>query len=60
MRSTPLSEGAIVGAGAGLALAGGKAIVEIMFADFAALAFDQLVNFAAKSTAMYGRRVPLP
>ncbi|MFJ2033351.1 alpha-ketoacid dehydrogenase subunit beta [Streptosporangium sp. NPDC087985] len=60
VRSTPLSEGAIVGVGAGLALAGDRAIVEIMFADFAALAFDQLVNFAAKSTSMYGRPVPIP
>ncbi|GGK63060.1 pyruvate dehydrogenase [Planomonospora parontospora subsp. parontospora] len=60
VRSTPLSEGAIVGVGAGLALAGEKAVVEIMFADFAALAFDQLVNFAAKSTTMYGRPVPIP
>ncbi|MGV9328726.1 alpha-ketoacid dehydrogenase subunit beta [Streptosporangium sandarakinum] len=60
VRSTPLSEGAIAGVGAGLALAGRKAIVEIMFADFVALAFDQIVNFAAKSTAMYGRPVPIP
>jgi pyruvate/2-oxoglutarate/acetoin dehydrogenase E1 component len=60
VRSTPISEGAVVGAGAGLALAGGKAIVEIMFADFAALAFDQLLNFASKSTSMYGRPVPIP
>ncbi|MEV4179196.1 alpha-ketoacid dehydrogenase subunit beta [Nonomuraea sp. NPDC049709] len=60
VRSTPLSEGAIVGAGAGLALAGDKAIVEIMFADFAALAFDQLLNFAGKTTTMYGRPVPMP
>ncbi|MFE6364388.1 thiamine pyrophosphate-dependent enzyme [Streptomyces sp. NPDC057806] len=60
VRSTPLSEGAIVGAGAGLALAGGKAVVEIMFGDFVTLAVDQLVNFAAKSVTMYGRRVPVP
>ncbi|GIH28016.1 pyruvate dehydrogenase [Acrocarpospora phusangensis] len=58
--STPLSEGGIVGVGAGLALAGDRAIVEIMFGDFAALAFDQLLNFASKSTTMYGRRVPIP
>ncbi|GAA4219558.1 hypothetical protein FHR32_000421 [Streptosporangium album] len=37
VRSTPLSEGAITGVGAGLALAGDRAIVEIMFADFVAL-----------------------
>ncbi|MEU4512799.1 transketolase C-terminal domain-containing protein [Nonomuraea wenchangensis] len=59
VRSTPISEAAIVGAGAGLALGGDKAIVEIMFADFAGLAFDQLVNFASKSTTMYGRPVPM-
>ncbi|WP_214321294.1 alpha-ketoacid dehydrogenase subunit beta [Nonomuraea sediminis] len=58
--ATPLSEGAIVGAASGLALAGDKAIVEIMFGDFAALAFDQIVNFAAKSVTMYGSRVPIP
>jgi pyruvate dehydrogenase E1 component beta subunit len=57
--STPISEGAIVGAGGGLALAGGKAIVEIMFSDFATLAFDQIVNFASKSVSMYGRRLPI-
>jgi pyruvate/2-oxoglutarate/acetoin dehydrogenase E1 component len=57
--STPLSEGAIVGAAAGLALAGDTAIVEIMFGDFIALGFDQIVNFASKSVSMYGRPVPL-
>ena len=57
--STPLSEAAIVGAAGGLALTGNKAIVEIMFGDFIALAFDQIVNFASKSVSMYGRRVPL-
>jgi pyruvate/2-oxoglutarate/acetoin dehydrogenase E1 component len=57
--STPISESAIVGAAAGLALAGDTAIAEIMFGDFAALAFDQLLNFASKSVTMYGRRHPL-
>ena len=56
---TPLSEGAIAGVAAGLALAGETAIAEIMFGDFATLAFDQIVNFAAKSVSMYGRRLPL-
>lgn len=57
--STPISEGAIVGVAAGLALAGDSAIVEIMFGDFVTLAYDQIVNFAAKSVTMYGRRVPM-
>ncbi|MFG1810660.1 alpha-ketoacid dehydrogenase subunit beta [Streptomyces sp. NPDC049040] len=57
--STPISENAITGVAAGLALAGDSAIVEMMFGDFTTLAFDQLVNFAAKSVTMYGSRVPM-
>jgi pyruvate/2-oxoglutarate/acetoin dehydrogenase E1 component len=58
--TTPLSEGALVGVASGLALAGKKAIAEIMFGDFASLAFDQIVNFASKSVSMYGRRLSMP
>ncbi|MFI6737723.1 alpha-ketoacid dehydrogenase subunit beta [Nonomuraea sp. NPDC050451] len=58
--ATPISENGIVGVAGGLALAGGKAIVEIMFSDFVALAFDQIVNFAGKSVSMYGRPLRLP
>ncbi|MFI6477252.1 alpha-ketoacid dehydrogenase subunit beta [Nonomuraea sp. NPDC050663] len=57
--STPISEGAITGVAGGLALAGDTAVVEIMFGDFVALAFDQLCNFASKSVSMYGRPLPL-
>lgn len=57
--STPLSEGGIVGVAAGLALAGDTAVAEIMFGDFAFLAFDQIANFASKSVSMYGRPQPL-
>ncbi|WP_214322212.1 alpha-ketoacid dehydrogenase subunit beta [Nonomuraea sediminis] len=57
--TTPISEAAITGVAGGLALAGDTAIVEVMFGDFIALAFDQLCNFAAKSVSMYGRRLPL-
>jgi pyruvate/2-oxoglutarate/acetoin dehydrogenase E1 component len=56
---TPISEGGIVGVGGGLALAGDTAVVEIMFADFITLGFDQIVNFASKSVSMYGRRLPM-
>jgi len=48
VRSTPISEAAIVGTGCGVALAGGYPIVEIMFGDFLPLAFDQILNHAAK------------
>lgn len=57
--STPISESAMTGVAAGLALAGDTAIVEYMFADFLTLGFDPLVNFAAKSVAMYGTRLPM-
>jgi 2-oxoisovalerate dehydrogenase E1 component len=45
---TPISEAAIVGSATGVGLMGGKAIAEVMFGDFVALATDQLVNSAAK------------
>jgi pyruvate dehydrogenase E1 component beta subunit len=57
--AAPLSEAGIVGMGAGLALAGDTAVVEIMFGDFIGLAFDQIFNFASKSVAMYGSREPM-
>jgi len=58
--STPISEAGIVGAGIGLALAGYRPIVEIMFADFISLAMDQLYNHAGKFPGMFeGVTVPL-
>jgi pyruvate/2-oxoglutarate/acetoin dehydrogenase E1 component len=57
--STPISEQGIVGVAGGLALAGERPIVEIMFGDFVALAFDPILNFLSKSVGMYGRRLPM-
>jgi 2-oxoisovalerate dehydrogenase E1 component len=58
--STPISEAGIVGAGIGLAMAGRRPIVEIMFADFVTLALDQLYNHAVKFAGMFDDRgVPL-
>jgi hypothetical protein len=51
--TTPISEAAIVGVGAGLALRGLHPIVEIMFGDFLPLAADQLINHVAKFRWMY-------
>jgi pyruvate dehydrogenase E1 component beta subunit len=45
---TPLSEGGIVGAAVGMAVAGLKPVVEIQFSGFSYPAFDQLVNHAAR------------
>jgi 2-oxoisovalerate dehydrogenase E1 component len=58
--STPISEAAIVGFGIGWSLAGGRAIVEIMFSDFATLAADQIINQAAKMHFMYSAKVSVP
>jgi 2-oxoisovalerate dehydrogenase E1 component len=51
--STPISEAGITGAGIGLALAGRRPIVEIMFADFVTLCADQLYNHAVKFPGMF-------
>lgn len=56
--STPVSEQGMIALANGISLAGGKAIVEVMFGDFIALAFDQLLNFAAKVVSMFGRPHP--
>lgn len=58
--STPISEAGVVGAAVGLALAGYRPIVEIMFADFITLAMDQIYNHAVKFPGMFdGMRLPL-
>lgn len=57
---TPISEAAIVGLGTGLALGGAKPVVEIMFGDFLGLAFDQVLNHAAKFSFMFNERVSVP
>jgi len=60
VRNTPLSEGAIVGIGAGAALGGLRPVVEIMFGDFLTLATDPWVNHAAKFAGMYNGQVRVP
>jgi 2-oxoisovalerate dehydrogenase E1 component len=58
--STPISEAGIIGASIGLALAGFRPIVEIMFADFLTLGMDQIYNHAVKFPGMFAEaRVPL-
>lgn len=60
VRNTPISEAGIVGLGAGLALQGWRPVVEIMFGDFLGLAFDALLNHAAKFRAMYHQQARCP
>ena len=51
--STPISEAALTGAAIGLALAGYRPIVEIMFADFLTLCADQIYNHAVKFAGVF-------
>jgi pyruvate dehydrogenase E1 component beta subunit len=56
----PISETAFIGAGVGAAQSGMRPIVELMFADFAGVAFDQIYNQMAKNTYMSGGSVSVP
>jgi pyruvate/2-oxoglutarate/acetoin dehydrogenase E1 component len=58
--TTPISEACIVGIGAGMAIRGKPAIVEIMFGDFLCLAMDQLLNHASKLSWLYDGQVEVP
>jgi pyruvate dehydrogenase E1 component beta subunit len=60
VRDTPISEQAFVGAALGLALTGYRPIVELMFADFMAVCFDQIVNSIAKHRFMQGGTLSVP
>lgn len=57
---TPISESCIVGAAAGAALAGKRAIAELMFADFVGVCLDQLYNQMAKFRYMFGGKSKCP
>lgn len=46
--NTPMSEQGFTGMGVGMALAGYKPIIEIMFGDFSTLIMDQILNHASK------------
>jgi len=58
--NTAISEGAIVGTAVGYALEGGRALVELMYADFMGRAGDELFNQLAKWTAMSGGLLRVP
>jgi pyruvate/2-oxoglutarate/acetoin dehydrogenase E1 component len=58
--TSPVSEAAIVGIGAGMALRGLRPVIEIMFGDFSALAADQIINSLTKFAGMYNGQVEVP
>ncbi len=48
VRNTPICESAIVGAALGLSMEGFKVMMEMQFADFASVGFNQIINNLAK------------
>ena len=55
VRNTPLCESAIVGAALGLSLEGYKSVMEMQFADFVTVGFNQIVNNLAKIHYRWGQ-----
>jgi 2-oxoisovalerate dehydrogenase E1 component len=56
VRNTPLCESAIVGSALGLSLEGYKAVMEMQFADFATVGFNQIINNLAKIYYRWGQQ----
>ena len=58
--NAPISESAIVGGAVGYAMAGGRAIAELMYCDFLACAGDEVFNQMAKWQAMSADIIKMP
>ena len=58
--NSPISESAIVGGAVGYAMAGGRALVELMYCDFLACAGDEVFNQMAKWQAMSADIIKMP
>ncbi len=57
---TPISENGFAGVGVGSAMCGLRPIIEFMTWNFSLVAFDQLINNAAKMLYMSGGQFPVP
>lgn len=57
---TPIAENSIVGNAIGMAIGGLRPVAEIMTVNFSLIAYDQIVNEAAKIRYMSGGKVALP
>lgn len=60
VRSTPISEQAIIGAAIGASIVGMRPVAEIMLMNFTTVAMDMLVNHAAKLRFMSGGQTNVP
>ena len=55
IRNTPLCESAIIGSALGLSMEGYKSVMEMQFADFVTVGFNQIVNNLAKIHYRWGQ-----
>ena len=60
VRTTPISEQAIIGAAIGASLAGYRPVAEIMLMNFTTVAMDMITNHAAKLRFMSGGQTNVP
>lgn len=60
VRSTPISEQAILGASVGAAMVGWKPVAEVMLMNFLTVGMDMIVNHAAKLRYMSGGQTSVP
>ncbi len=58
--NAPISEGAIVGTGVGYGMAGGRALIELMYCDFMGRAGDEIFNQLAKWQSMSAGALEMP
>jgi 2-oxoisovalerate dehydrogenase E1 component len=56
VRNTPICESAIIGVSLGLSIKGMKAVMEMQFADFVTVGFNQIVNNLAKLHYRWGEK----
>jgi 2-oxoisovalerate dehydrogenase E1 component len=59
VRNTPLCESAVVGTALGLSLENFKSVVEMQFADFVTVGFNQIVNNLAKIHYRWGQNADI-
>lgn len=60
VKTTPISEQAIIGAAIGAAISGWKPVAEIMLMNFTTVAMDMIINHAAKLRYMSGGQTSVP
>ncbi len=60
VRTTPISEQAIIGAAIGASMVGMRPVAEIMLMNFTTVAMDMIVNHAAKLRFMSGGQTHVP